>query len=253
MGMLHPGALSQKPFKKKVYLAILKLLGVSNKCSFHAATEDEKKYILKIFPKSKVFVIPNFPAVLKSEAIVPKTIGSLEMTAVALISPMKNYLLVLHALETCSENITYHIWGPVKDHDYWRECLAFIPKLPSNINVQHNGEIHPSKVEAVLARCHVFILPSKSENFCHAIYEALSCGRPVITSHNTPWNGLEEAHAGLNVGVNDELEIKSAIQKFASMDQHELAGWSSAAKQYIEKALDVEELKIKYAEMFKGG
>ena len=250
LGMLHTGALSQKSFKKKIYLGLLKYFGVSRRCYFHAATEDEKVFIRKVFPKSKVFVIPNFPAVFKAQAIIPKMIGSLEMTSVALISPMKNYLLVLQALETCSENITYHIWGPIKDQEYWRECLAFISKLPTNINVQHNGEIHPSKVEGVLARCHLFILPSKSENFCHAIYEALSCGRPVITSHNTPWNGLEEAHAGLNVAIANELKIKSSIQKFASMDQHELAGWSSGAKQYIEKALDIEEVKQKYIEMF---
>lgn len=253
LGMLHPGALSQKPLKKKLYLFALKILGVSRKCSFHAATEEEKKYILQIFPESKVYVIPNFPVVFGVQPLIPKTKSRLELTSVALISPMKNHLLVVQALETCSENILYNIWGPVKEESYWQQCVEFISKLPPNIKVQYHGEAHPSQVESILSRCHVFILPSKSENFCHAIYEALSCGRPVITSHNTPWNDLLKYHAGMNVGISDELEIKKAIQLFASMDQQELATWSAGAKKYIEEALSIEEVKIKYEEMFTIG
>lgn len=41
-GMLHPGALSQKGFKKKLYLQLWKLLGLYKKNIFHASDEEEK-------------------------------------------------------------------------------------------------------------------------------------------------------------------------------------------------------------------
>ncbi len=47
-GMLHPGALSQKHFKKKVYLTLWKMLGLHKRCDFHASNEEEKT-IFKTF------------------------------------------------------------------------------------------------------------------------------------------------------------------------------------------------------------
>ncbi|MBK8521414.1 MAG: hypothetical protein IPL54_11285 [Chitinophagaceae bacterium] len=48
-GMLHPGALSQKGFKKKIYLGLWKILGLQNQIVFHATDEAEKKYIQQVF------------------------------------------------------------------------------------------------------------------------------------------------------------------------------------------------------------
>lgn len=50
-GMLHPGALSQKYFKKKVYFALRKMLGMNKRCDFHASNLEEKIYIKRILEK----------------------------------------------------------------------------------------------------------------------------------------------------------------------------------------------------------
>ena len=44
-GMLHPGALTQKPLKKKVFLTIFKLRGLHHKAEYHATADDEQLYI----------------------------------------------------------------------------------------------------------------------------------------------------------------------------------------------------------------
>ena len=41
-GMLHPGALSEKALKKKVFLSAWKLSGLQKKASFHASDDTEK-------------------------------------------------------------------------------------------------------------------------------------------------------------------------------------------------------------------
>src|SRR6185437_13268389 len=144
--------------------------------------------------------------------------GDLKLITIAIISAMKNILLVLEALEKVSAHVQYDIYGPIKDEEYWNECKGKIKALPENIRVQYHKEILPEEIKRVLSESHVFISPSKSENFGHAIYEALSAARPVITSYFTPWNGLKEAKVGMNVSTDYTVVISEAVEFFAAMD-----------------------------------
>ncbi len=299
-GMLHPGALSQKGFKKKIYLGLWKMLGLHKGKAvgsgqravgsgqlavgkgqravgswqwatvFHATDEAEKNYIQQVFGNSvNVNIAANFPNVLELQPVVQKEPGQLNLISIALISPMKNMLLVLEALGEGSREegggrresgvgrreslvglITYNIYGPIKDRQYWEACEAQIKKLPHHITVNYHGDLRPDKIVDALAANHVFILPSKSENYGHAIYEALSAGRPVITSHTTPWNNLQTAKAGINVSLTDKTEMVNAIERFAAMKPEELETWSKGARVYAVGAVDVEEIRRQYEEMF---
>lgn len=250
-GMLHPGALSQKSLKKKVYLAAYKLLGLHKKCVFHVTTEEEKQYVFDKFGSSvKVYVAPNFPNVIDKLPALLKEVGKLKLVTIALISPMKNIKLVLEALARCSSYITYDIYGPIKDAAYWQECLQLITTMPSNICVQYHGAVTPDKIQATLADNHCMIQPSKSENFGHAIYEALTAGKPVITSHYTPWNNLEDSSAGYNVDINNTQTITDAIEKMASLNNEAYTACSNAAAQYAAKSIDVASIKKDYDAMF---
>jgi len=122
--------------------------------------------------------------------------------------------------------------------------------MPPNITVNYHGDIAPDKIEQALAKSHVFILPSKSENFGHAIYEALTAGRPVITSKATPWNNLQSAKAGINVSTDDTQELINAIDYFAGMNQEQLNEWSNAAREYAIKAIDMNVIRKEYEVMF---
>ncbi len=104
----------------------------------------------------------------------------------------------------------------------------------------------------MLEEAHVFIQPSKSENFGHALYEALSAGRPVITSYHTPWKDLIESVAGFNVSVIDTSGIENAIHFFAQMSQDDLQKWSRGALAYAEREVDVDETREEYRRMFEG-
>jgi len=249
-GMLHPGALSQKKWKKKIYLQLFRLFEYHYKVSFHATDEEEANYIHSYFGKpAHVFIAGNFPNKVSLLPVIQKEAGKLKLISVALISPMKNILWVLQALEKSTGNIQYDIYGPIKDEDYYDLCKQQIKKLQGSISVIFHKEIEPSKIKDVLANAHVFVLPSKSENFGHAVFEALSAGRPVITSNNTPWNHLNESNAGINVSIENDIELADAIGFFASMDQDEMEKWSEGAYNYSERAVDVEKIKGEYREM----
>jgi phosphosulfolactate synthase (CoM biosynthesis protein A) len=47
--MLHPGALSQKRLKKKIFLGIMQLLNWQKKVLWHATDEQELQYIRSKF------------------------------------------------------------------------------------------------------------------------------------------------------------------------------------------------------------
>ena len=250
-GMLHPGGLSQKPLKKKIFLALWNMAGISRRYLFHATDTAEKGFIQQAFGKtSRVFVAGNFPHVFRFQPATKKISGSLQLVSIALLSRMKNIALVLEALQHSQHQISYDIYGPIKDEPYWEQCLEIIKMLPANITVMHKGDVVPTKIESVLTNYEVFILPSKSENFGHALYEALSAGKPVITSHYTPFNNLQIQKAGQNVSVQNVTEITAAIDRFAAMPASEFAAWNTGANKYAAGHLDVEVVKGEYDEMF---
>ncbi|HQW83625.1 MAG TPA: glycosyltransferase, partial [Ferruginibacter sp.] len=254
-GMLHPGALSQKAIKKKFFLKLLKLTGWQNKNSFHVTDEQEKIFAEKeLGLHARIFVAGNFPGLFNYTEIQGKKAGALKLISIGLISPMKNYMPVLNALKTIGQKhpeffIDYAIYGSVKDENYWQQCKAIIDGLPENIKVTWHGAVAPASIENALSQNNVFILPSISENFGHSIIEALSAGRPVITSNGTPWNNLQQTKAGVNTKV-DEQSIAAAISLFATMQQDELTVWSKAAANYARQAIDINELKQQYKTMF---
>jgi glycosyltransferase involved in cell wall biosynthesis len=250
-GMLHPGALSQKKWKKKMYLQLFKLFEYHYKIIFHATDEDERNYISSYFGSTaQIFTAGNFPNNIGELPVASNQVGQLKLITIALISPMKNILPVLDALEKITALIQYDIYGPVKDFNYWEQCKEKIKALPGNITVSYHKEIEPSKVKEALAQSHVFILPSKSENFGHAIYEALSAGLPVITSNNTPWNHLQSSLAGINASPEIQAELVQAIDFFAAMDESTLAKWRRGALTYAANAIDLEKLRYQYDTMF---
>ncbi len=249
-GMLHPGALSQKPIKKKMFLGFLKLLQIQNKISFHATDSSEKIFIENVFgDKANIHVADNFPKKMKADLPLQKKENFLKIVTIALISPMKNHLLVIQSLLHCKAHIEYHIFGPIKDEVYWQQCKEAIKVLPHNIIVKYGGEMQPNKLDNMLAENHVFIMPSKSENFGHSLIEALSAGKPIITSHNTPWKNLLESNAGINVDTNENSMV-NAINYFAEMNDENYKTFCTGAAQYAKQKVNVDAIKMQYQKMF---
>ena len=253
-GMLHPGALTQKAWKKKLFIQGMKWLKLPQKCRFHATDEAERDYIKNILGgELRVNVAGNFPRLFAVQDAPVKEPGVLKLVSVGIISPMKNYLAVLKALQNVEAAVAYTIYGPVKEPRYWEDCLQAIKSLPANITVHYHPELPAHKVKGKLQGEHVFILPSKSENYGHAIVEALSTGLPVITSEGVPWLGLEEAGAGVNIDMNEDALGMNALQEtiefYAGMGQEEYNGYRAGAAKYIRAKVDVEGLRREYGGM----
>lgn len=248
-GMLHPGALAQKKWKKWLFIKSFRLFEWQYKTDFHATNDEEKVFIINSLGKqAKVHIAPNFPTLFGYRSL-PSQSPDLRLISIGLVTQMKNILLVLESLRSCNHHIDYLIYGAIKDEEYYDECRKLAKQLPENISVTFNGELPFDKVENAIHDAHVFILPSRSENFGHAIFEALSAGRPVITSDFTPWNGLEKARAGINVDLTSK-SLYQAIDFFAEMSEIELSEWSEGARAYAVLHYEKEAAISAYQNMF---
>ena len=247
-GMLLPEALAQKAFKKKWFLQGFKLMGLQKHFAFQVSDEREAVEAQKILgSKARIHIAANFPRLLSAANPLPhKQVGQLKMISVGIISPMKNYLPVLQALKQIDAKIHYTIYGPVKEPAYWAECMACIKALPAHISVSYQHELPPAALTNALHGAHLFILPSRSENYGHAIVEALSAGVPVISSLQVPWQGLEQEGAGINLQPSVQ-NISEAITHFVEMDN---ATWQQASHQalaYIQSRIDIDAIREQYA------
>ena len=247
-GMLHPGALAQKSAKKNLFLKLLKSTGVHKKISWHATDEKEKNFIKNtIGPSAQIIIAGNFPNTLQPLPISDKKSGALILGTIALISPMKNYKAIAEALLANNNPVTWHIYGGIKDEEYWNQCKQLIQKMPAASKVIYHGMLPPSELHHALQTIEVFIMPSESENFGHAIAEALSAGKPVITTNTTPFEALTTAKAGVVVAIEQlAAELPTAIQKFVAMDKTEYEQYSSNAIKFMNRFISVEQLHQQY-------
>lgn len=103
-GMLSEGSLSVKSHKKKVFIQLMRTIGLFSQTTFHATNENEKNDIVKALGKNiKVVVAQNLPE-LKNIAYLPKQkeVGQLKMIFVGRVAPEKNTLFAIEVLKNCT-------------------------------------------------------------------------------------------------------------------------------------------------------
>lgn len=250
-GMLRPSALQFKSIKKKVFLNALRAGNFLKGIVFHATDEEEERDIRSQFPHVAVSTIIDMPPVLPSLAsAMEKKSLYLGIAFVGRIHPIKNLFLVLDILEQLKGEVRLEIAGVIEDKAYWNECLVKINKLPANIQVIMKGEMGHEEVLEMIKQVHILFLPTKGENFGHAILEALAAGKPVVISDQTPWRNLAESHAGYDLALHEFQRFREVLQTFVEMDHQVYAKWSAGARNYLEKKLDHNSVVQAYKDLF---
>ena len=172
------------------------------------------------------------------------------MIFVGRIHPIKNLNFLLEILHDIQEPVELTIVAATDDADYWEKIKKQILLLPSNISITLFENLPHSELETILKDHHVFVLPTKGENFGHAIYEALSSGRPAIISDQTPWRNLKEHKAGYDISLLQMDEFKLAIHNFINMDQDEMDEWCACSREYCVEKMNIKEIKNSYVDLF---
>lgn len=221
-GEFSPGALAIKPFKKRLYLNFGHRMGMFDHVVWQASTDREAQDIARTIRPSvnRVHVASDLGPVAMSLRETPQPVSPLKVLFLSRISPMKNLEFALDVLAKVNAPVVFSIYGPVEDAAYWASCQRRIANLPSHIIVEIHGEAAPHEVAGIMARQHLFFLPTRGENYGHVIAEALAAATPVLIADTTPWQGLADAGAGHAIALDQPDAFVRVIE--------EMAGWTTA-------------------------
>jgi len=250
-GMLKDSALAYKSLKKRWFIRILHWGLIASWVDFHATDEKELLAIKNFFGRNaKIFLIPNNAVPI--QAYRPKLItNSYHFLFVGRIHPIKGLKEALLFLRKIKHPLTFSIVGSNEVSSYWQECQGIIETLPSHIKVDYLGELPPIRLKKILETHHFLLLPTKGENFGHAIFEALAKGLPVIISNQTPWKELQELGIGWDISLDSSESFVAAIENAVNMPPCEYFAMSKAAWQYAKDFITNSRLQERYLEMFE--
>jgi len=237
-GEFSPGALDLKSLRKAAYLRFLKASGLLNGISLQATDDAEAERITAHLPDTTVLIGPNVRTIDPLPDHQPRAPGTpLRIVFLSRIDRMKNLDWALDLLAQSPVPLRFDIFGPVTDPAYWTECRERIARLPDHITVHLGGEVDPDTVPALLARYDLFLLPTRGENFGHAIADALLAGTPVLVADTTPWRGLAQTGAGADLPLDQPGAWLSVLAASAHQSPPEAQAARAAARHFAEQRL----------------
>lgn len=225
-GEFSQGALSFKTTKKKVFIAVYKILKLHKNTIYQASSQLEANDISFILGSDvDIYIAGNIGSKDFALQIPRRDNDILKIVFLSRISPMKNLLVALEILDNVKQSISYDIYGPIEDQEYWAECESVIARLPTHIQVEYKGVLHPNEVVNTLSKYDAFFMPTKGENYGHVIAEALCAGLPILIADTTPWRNLQEQKIGWDLPLNNIVAFSETIDQLALMssdEQHQM-------------------------------
>jgi glycosyltransferase involved in cell wall biosynthesis len=253
-GMLGKGALSIKPFKKQLFIQISKLRGLHEDITWHATSSQEADEIRDVFgEEATITIIPNLVLPpMKARTDYSKQPGELKLCFISRISRKKNLDYALQVLQKIpAGKIVFDIYGPAEDPSYLKECKALIEDLPQYITATLKGDIPQHEVESILKNYHAFFLPTRNENFGHAIAEAILNGCIPLLSDQTPWRNLYESGLGWDAPLSDKQAFANAVNEMLTWDESQFKTQSVKIQEFAHNKTQDPQVIDRYRRLFK--
>ena len=164
-------------------------------------------------PEASYEVVPN---VIDCELFRPSTARPaaqmLELIAVGLLSPQKDYPTMLEAVRQLIDaglQVRLRIIGYGDCHD---ELARLVERAGLHNHVELVGYLAKTEIAARLRQSHVFVHSSRFETFCVAAAEALATGIPVVSTRCGGPDEYVTPETGRIVAVGDAHALAAAIR-----------------------------------------
>jgi glycosyltransferase involved in cell wall biosynthesis len=238
-GEFSAGALGLKRARKRAYLLAAHGLGLLDEIWLHATSEQEADEIRDGCSWAHdIVVAPNIRVLGPlPQAFAPADDGRFRIVFLSRVDRKKNLDYAIKLLANVHAQVIFDIYGPANDSAYWAECEQLISRLPAHVEVHYRGSIPNAEVASTLSRYDLFLLPTRGENFGHAIFDALEVGLPVLISDQTPWRGLERSGAGWSLPLADPARFAATIDRMAALAPTERIALRRAARALAESSL----------------
>lgn len=223
-GMLEPWSLSQKKWKKRIALWLYQLRDLKKASCIFTTAEMEAQHVHDLGVNVPMSVIPNG---IETEGYACRTdINSVKKQVLFLsrIHIKKGIELLIDAWANIAKANTiadFKDWNLVIVGNGEPEYIESLKAKVENLQLQDYIKILPPVFGEAKVRLYqessLFCLPSYSENFGMVIAEAMSCGVPVITTTNCPWEILNETETGWCIDLSAE-NLENTLSEALSMD-----------------------------------
>ena len=246
--------LSPKKRLKSIWIFICNMLLHPDKTVLHTTSVIERSLSLSRIPHARAVIITNgvySPPSLPRRNYCPS--GQLRLLFLSRLHPKKGLENLLDAMaELKSLDINLSIYGTGDDAyvSSLKERAQMLDLLGQS--VRFYGHVDGESKKSAFMNADVFVLPSYSENYGIVIAEALSYGVPVIASHGTPWERLDDKKCGLWV----DNSPKSLVDAIMSIRQMDLAEMGYRGREWVKDEfswdLISKKMYLVYQEMIEG-
>lgn len=250
-GELCKGAFKKK-YKKIPYIWFLKLFHLIDKVHFQSTSEEETEAIAEHLGVNQecIHFLTNVPSIPKKDYPVPyKEPGMAKFVFISRIVRKKNLKTAISYFRDIEGDVTFDIYGPIEDKEYWAECQEEIRVLPSNVKVNYCGLLSHDQIHETFAKYHAFLFPTLSENFGHVIAEALSVGCPVIISDQTPWNDVEMYSSGVASNLYKKINFINYIKHIIKGNYEKQKTYHYNCKDFFKTKTAIVNVSCKYTKL----
>ena len=230
-GMLEPWSLSQKKWKKILAWWLYQRNDVLKSACVFTTAEMEAEHVSELGITTCKSVIPNsietdaYPCKISTDVV------KKQVLFLSRIHVKKGIELLFEAWKRIHHD--FADWQLLIVGNGEAEYIHSLENRVESFGLKDCIKILPpvfgeAKIK-VYQESALFCLPSYSENFGMVIAEAMSCGTPVITTTNCPWEILNETNTGwcIDLSVNHLEHALREAMTMSSVDLYEMGQQAS--------------------------
>ena len=248
MGVFSKAALKRKALKKKIFIFLMKTLGYFKNITWSVTSEleaiDVKKHIGK---KVNYVVAEDLPRNNVPGKCNEGKGDRLKIAFLSRICAHKNLDFAIRVISKLKDKPIFNIYGPIQEPEYFEQCKTLLNEY--NVSWVYHGDLPSDDVQKHLSKNDVLIFPSKSENYGHVVFEALSVGVVPVISDTTPWKSVEEFKAGFELPLIEERFIE-VLDNLSSMDSETFEIYRDNAVNLAKEKIRQAKEKTGYREIF---
>ncbi len=238
-GMLEPWSLSQKKWKKKLAWWLYQRNDVQKSVCVFTTAKMEAEHVSNLGITTYKAVIPNgietdaYPCKISTDVV------KKQVLFLSRIHVKKGIELLFEAWKRIHHD--FADWQLLIVGNGEAEYIHSLENRVESFGLKDCIKILPpvfgeAKIK-VYQESAIFCLPSYSENFGMTIAESMSCGTPVITTTNCPWEILDESKIGWCVDLSVD-NIERALREAMTMTPTDLYEMGQQASKLINENYD---------------
>lgn len=233
-GTLAAWAMRRSRRKKALSWAFGQRYALTAASLLHATAESEAEDIRRLGFRQPIAIIPNgieIPELPTADVRVPER----TLLFLSRVNPKKGVDSLLSAWRDMSPRFSdwrLVVAGPSDPPGYLGEMQALADRLDV-ARVTFAGPLYGDDKGCAYTDADLFVLPTHSENFGLVVGEALAHGRPVITTREAPWAGLETNGCGW--WIADEVQaLTRALGEAMTLDRAALDAMGARGRDWMQ-------------------